>query len=453
MTKKITQCRACGSRALTPAFSLRPTTEKKWFRKEISSQYVLCDPSRDARACGLLQSATAGLVVDEDAPSARYRANREHLQKVATTCLELLSGRDCAALDIGCNDGTLLSHYPRWVERAGVDPSSEIDEIGAWARTVKAPFLSPDIDNAFEPGSFDIITAVSVLERMDDPRPMIAKVKSLLAEDGVFALETLYAPVTLTRNALDTLQAGVTALYSLSVLEWLLRDAGLKAFKGVLTEKNGGSIRLYITHADVDCHDFDPWYERLARIWDEENALAMRALQPYQSFDRRAEAIRRRFSEMLVDIAERGETVHLLGAEGPSRALIEWAGPASNVVTAVVDTAASRREVSWGPQAPRIISESESRAAEPNYLLAPARHKREMMERYRDVILRGAKLIFATPSPHVVSSANFASEYGGALADGDGAGGVETLRSILSTLGGPRLVAEQEKPLRAGAGS
>ncbi|WDI30067.1 class I SAM-dependent methyltransferase [Hyphococcus flavus] len=441
--KKITHCRACGSKALTPAFSMVFGGEPKLFsrKQQQSSDYVLCDPSRDARACGLLQSSVA----DAQAsfiPSARHSSTRDHLRSVATEALEMISGRDCSALDIGCNDGTLLSFYPRWVDRFGVDPSDYIEEIGDWAWTGKSVFPSEELDAAFGDKRFDIITAVSVFEHIDDPKSLLKRVKSLLTNDGVFVLETVYAPVALTRTCVETLQANISAVYSLSVIEWMLRDAGLKAFKGSITGKEGGSIRLFITHAGFDEYDFDPWFERLAQLWDEENALAMRALQPYQSFEQRAGEVQRDFIEILEDIQSRGECIHVLGAEPQTEAMLRWAGPAAKAVTAAVDTGAAREAERLGENGPRIISETECRAAEPDFLLASARYKREMMERWRESIMLGAKMIFITPTPLVITAANFASEYGKAINAGDGPAGTQSLRTILAAAGGPRLIAD-----------
>jgi SAM-dependent methyltransferase len=441
--KKVTNCRACGSKALSPAFAMSfgAAPRRMWRSGKETIEYLLCDPSRDARACGLLQSAVAG-VAETTEPSSRHSSVRDQLRAVATESLELISGRDCSALDIGCNDGTLLSFYPRWVERFGVDPANHIDEIGDWAWTAKAAFPSRDLDNAFGEKKFDIITAVSVLEHMDDPRGMFTRIKSILAEDGVFALETLYSPLVLTRNCIEALQGGASAVYSLSVIEWLVREAGLKIFKGALTSKDGGSIRVFITHQENEEFDFDPWFDRLARLWDEENALAMRAIQPYQSFEQRAERVRQNMLSMLEDMAERGENAHILGADPQTEALLRWLGPSSKVVTAAVDTAVARTMKTLGEKGPRVISETDSRAAEPNFLIAPTRFKRELLERWREAILLGAKMIFVTPTPYVITSANFATEYGKAISGGDGPGGVETLRAILSVSGGPRLIAE-----------
>ncbi len=453
--KKITQCRACGSKALTPAFRLAesgaPRADARGFgrKKRSDIEFLLCDASKDARACGLVQSAHEAGTPPAPAPSARYAATRAHLRRLATECLELISGRDCAALDIGCNDGALLSFYPRWVDRYGVDPSEQVEGVGDWAWTQREPFPSPALDRAFGGKQFDIITAANVLEEVDAPRAFLKRVKALLAPDGVFALETLYAPMTLMRCGIEQIAAGASALYSLAALERALRDAGLKIFRGALTDKEGGSIRLFATHEENPDHDFDPWYERLARLWDEENALALRTVQPYQAFERRALDSRAAFASLLEAARDRGERVFLMGAGGPSAALLHWAGPAQQAVSAVVEEGFPEGARLLG--GPQILNENEARAIEPDYLLAPASLKREALERWREAILLGAQIIVATPAPHIVSKHNYAAELAKTLAVGDAAGEVETLRAILAAAGKPRLVAvTAEKKAAAG---
>lgn len=445
--KKLTHCRACGSRALTPVFSMTTAPQGLFGPGRIGGKenggYVLCDPSRDARACGLLQAAAANVEI-HPSPSARHSSTRDHLRAVATEALEIISGRDCAALDIGCNDGTLLSFYPRWVDRYGIDSSALIEEIGDWAWSAQALFPSPEVDRALGQKKFDIITAISVLEQVDDARGFIKRARELLTEDGVLVIETLYAPSMLTRNGVEALQGGVSAVYSLAVLEWIVRECGLKIFKGALTGKAGGSIRLFITHAVNEDYDFDPWYERLARLWDEENALAMRAEQPYQSFEQRIAGVHRAIGDLFGEIAERGEHVHMLGADQITENMLRWIGGPARIVTAVVDTHAARDHERLGDHGPRIISEAECRAAQPDYLIAPARYKREVLERWRETILIGGRVIFLTPTPHIVTAANYAGEYGKAINAGDGPGGVETLRSILAAAGGLRLVTDND---------
>ena len=451
--KKITQCRACGSTALSPAFSLDGmTTARRGGRKPEPASFVVCDASQDAFACGLLQ---LGKVDRREAPvetaSATYRTNRSHLRSIATEALELISGRDCNALDIGCNDGTLLSFYPRWVDRYGVDTGDIVDAVGAWAWSAKASFPSAELDRAFGDKKFDLITAISILEKIAEPRAFVAAVKRNLARDGVLVLETLYAPMALARTSIEAFTSGAQAVYSLGVLERLLRDCDLKIFRGALTDKEGGSIRLFITHSDVSDYDFDPWYERLARLWDEENALALRSIQSYQAFEGRSTQARAQFQTVLKEAADRNESIQLLSSGPQAVALYRWAGEAASTICAAVDEKPPVAGQYLCEHGPVVISETDCRAAEPDFLLAPASLKREMLERWREAIMLGARMIIATPEPHIVNAHNFSAEFGKALAGGDNPGEVETLRTILNAAGGPRLVAQNGKDRSASA--
>lgn len=443
--KKIIQCRACGSKALTPAFRLaeagppRPDARGFGRKKRADVEFLLCDPSRDARACGLVQSAHERALNAPPSASSRYASTRAHLRRLATECLELISGRDCAALDIGCNDGALLSYYPRWVDRYGVDPAEHVEGVGDWAWTQREMFPSPALDRAFGDKQFDIVTAANVLEEVDAPRTFLRRIKSLLSPDGVLALETIYAPMTLMRAGVEQVAGGVSAVYSLAALERALRDAGFKIFRGALTDKEGGSIRLFATHEENADHDFDPWYERLARLWDEENALALRTVQPYQAFERRAVDARAEFVGLLDAVRDRGERLFLIGTGPASAALLHWAGAAQEAVSAVVEEGCAEGVRLLG--GPQILNENEARAIEPDYFLVPASLKREALERWREAILLGAQIIVATPTPHVVSKHNYAAELAKCLSVGDAAGEVETLRAILAAAGRPRLVA------------
>jgi hypothetical protein len=251
--------------------------------------------------------------------------------------------------------------------------------------------------------------------------------------------------MTLTRTAAEAFAGGVAAVYSISVLERILRACELKIFRGSLTEKEGGSIRLFITHAESPDYDFDPWFERLAQLWDEENALSLRTRAPYQAFEHRADGARKAFEELMAGIAQRDEKAHLFGADACASMLYAWAGKHSKAIEAVIGVAEIESGERLAPGGPLVISESESRAIEPDYIIAPPALKREILERWRDPVLRGAKVVFATPYPHIVHSGNYAAEFGKSLSGGDGAGGAENLRAILSAAGGLRLVSDSTR--------
>ena len=456
MTKKKPTCIACGSHHLTPV-QLMPNSSKGspvplFSHGAKDASFGLCDPMENSRACGLLQSLHHE-DQQESLPSSTFRVTRDHLRCAATEALELISGRDCAALDIGCNDGTLLSFYPQWVERFGVDTDASVSNIGEWAWSAQANYPSQELDEAFGTKMFDIITCISTLEYCQDPAELLNAIKARLVPDGVVVLETLYAPVVISSTQVDSLAPSLCGLYTLNVLEDLARRAGLKIFKGALTGKDGGSIRLFLTHAEQDEFDFEPWSERLAKLWDEETVLALRDRAPYQAFRNRADSARETLQNTLRDFSKRADIVCLLGTDENSQCLIKWLGKEACVIRHVVDygSIAQSEPSSKSALAPcpkglnaKVISPEQVDALSPDVLIAPARHKREMLEQWRDFIFAGGQMLFASPEPFIVHAGNYSAEYGKVIAQGDGAGGVETLRAILHASGGPRLISHNE---------
>ena len=100
---------------------------------------------------------------------------------------------------------------------------------------------------------------------------------------------------------------------------------------------------------------------------------------------------------------------------------------------------------------PPVISETESRAVGPDWLIAPAALKREILERWRDYILQGGKVLFVTPGLHAVNAGNYASEFGKSLAGAEGGAGADSLRSILRAAGGLRVVGGKDARKAASA--
>jgi SAM-dependent methyltransferase len=97
-------------------------------------------------------------------------------------------------LDVGCADGRLLDWYRTSsvgdrLETHGI----EMDESAAAAakrrghRVVAGRF---EVDRELEPGAFDLILALHVIEHVDDPKRFAQRAASLLAPGGLFFVAT-----------------------------------------------------------------------------------------------------------------------------------------------------------------------------------------------------------------------------------------------------------------------
>jgi 2-polyprenyl-3-methyl-5-hydroxy-6-metoxy-1,4-benzoquinol methylase len=106
----------------------------------------------------------------------------------------LATGTDTALLDVGCGDGRLLDVIRRFAPKSWQLAGIEIAE-GAAGRAASRGFEVKSGDfESLEVGDweerFDIALMHHVIEHVRDPRAVLRKVSSLMAEGGVFSVET-----------------------------------------------------------------------------------------------------------------------------------------------------------------------------------------------------------------------------------------------------------------------
>ena len=211
-------CRVCGSAALTPVIDLGPQFLQGSFVKpgkespplrKIPLTLVRCDPMRDESACGILQMEHS--VPPEVLYSAYwYRSGtnqtmRDHLRSIAEKCVSIL-GRDRGiALDIGCNDGTLLANYPQGFVRIGVDPSDVAQQVPKPTVVIQDVFPSAELDTFLQDRKCDIITSIAMFYDLEDPITFSQSIKNVLAPDGIWVFEMSYMPAMLQMNSYDTI--------------------------------------------------------------------------------------------------------------------------------------------------------------------------------------------------------------------------------------------------------
>ena len=175
-------CRVCGSSALTPVIDLgeqhlqgsfvKPGKELPPMRK-IALSLLRCDPTRDEKACGLLQMQHS--VPPEVLYSAYwYRSGtnhtmRQHLKGIAEQGMAILNREQLKVLDIGCNDGTLLGYYPATYSKYGVDPSDVAQEIAKDVKVFQDIFPSNELADSLQDEKLDLITSIAMFYDLEDP--------------------------------------------------------------------------------------------------------------------------------------------------------------------------------------------------------------------------------------------------------------------------------------------
>src|SRR5262249_10305354 len=129
------------------------------------------------------------------------RATAEHLQRITP----LRTGD--VVLDIGSNDGTLLSFFSAANELVGIDPTA--DHFGAsypaHVHRIADFFSAQKFKDVVGGRKAKLVTSIAMVYDLEAPLEFIRELSDILAADGVWHLEQSYLPLMLKRNAYDTI--------------------------------------------------------------------------------------------------------------------------------------------------------------------------------------------------------------------------------------------------------
>ena len=414
-------CRVCGSAELTHVIDLGDQYLQGSFVKpdvlmppsrRLPTKLVRCDVTKNQNGCGLLQLAHSFppeiLYANYWYRSATNETMRCHLAEIAKSATSFLNRPDLVVLDIGCNDGTLLANYPAGTRLFGIDPSDIANEIVGPVTVINTVFPSSQAIAELPENGIDIVTSIAMFYDLEDPVDFAANVKRLLKPDGVWIFEMSYLPLMLLQNSFDTICHEHLEYYSLAVLETIAARAGLRIFKILVNDINGGSIRCYACNDSNRSYGSSADRELIHLFRIKEFEMELDTDRPYLDFQRRIEKLRDQLNTILFDITARRERIHIYGASTKGNVLLQWYG----INRAIVDCAADRNPNKVGAKTLGtgipIVSEDTSRALQPDYyLVLPWHFKKEFLERERSTIMRGTKMIFPLPEIQIVSSANY----------------------------------------------
>jgi SAM-dependent methyltransferase len=328
---------------------------------------------------------------------------RDHLRGIAEEAASLINTRSAFVLDIGCNDGTLLSSYPADFVKFGIDPSNAVETVAPGITVVRDLFPSKALLKVLEDRKFDAVTSIAMLYDLEDPIAFAQGVKQVLAPEGVWIFEMSYMPLMLQMNSYDTICHEHLEYYSLGVLEFILGRAGLKVFRADLNDINGGSIRCYATQEANFAFHTDRFSAGVAAIRRSEFDLALDTDTPYRDFQTKVEAHRDELARIVKDLKRAGKRIHVYGASTKGNTILQFCG----IDNTVIDYAADRNPdkhgaKTLGTEIP-IISEEASRAMNPDYyLVLPWHFRKEFIEREAAMLERGVGMIFPLPQIEVV---------------------------------------------------
>lgn len=308
--------------------------------------------------------------------------------------------KEFAVLDIGANDGTLLSNYSKKYFRIAVEPIKKFApncKVNS-DKVVSDFFNYKSVAKKIGNKKINIITAISCFYDIDKPNDFVNDISKLLAPNGIFVIQQNYLAEMLRLNAFDNIVHEHLEYYSLLSLEKLLSQHNLEVFDVELSYINGGSFRTYISRkGEREISD------TVLKMRQKEKKLKLDDKQTYLNFAKRVSSNGKKIYDFIEKEKSKGKITYIYGASTRGNTLLQFFNLDYNLIPAAVE----RNKEKWGCKISSvgipIISEKEARKHQPDYMLVlPWFFKEEFIEREKEYLKRGGHFIFPLPKMEIV---------------------------------------------------
>lgn len=406
----VTTCQVCDSSELESILFLGYLPPVNLMRKIGARPHEQASYPAELLRCRKCQLVQLGLIVDPAVlfpPEYPYtsgttkilRDNFAELYREAKGIIGL-DPKDLV-VDIGSNDGTLLSNFSGAGHAVqGIEPA----EVGNLANQRNIPtlisFFGPSAAKTVrqQRGLAKIVTATNVFAHMENIHEILDSIISLLSDQGVFISESHYLLPLVETLQYDTIYHEHLRYYSLESLEYLLKMHGLTVIHAKRIPTHGGSIRVYAAKRGTY-----PVRETVEAIRQEEQRAGLNAAS-LREFRARVVQSKLELHALLLDMKRRGARVYGIGAPSRASTLINYVGIDDGIMDCVLEVKDSHKVGKYIPGTV-IPVEEESRLYQdqPEYAMLLSWHiADELAPKLKQKGFKG-KFIVPLPTPRVMA--------------------------------------------------
>ena len=261
-------------------------------------------------------------------------ASRTHFEELAKWTTERKSlSAESLVVDIGSNDGTLLSYFKEQTQCAvfGVDPSPNIALI-AQERGI------PTVVDLFGASAVaqigrkaDVITSTNTFNHISDVRGFMDSIDSLLAPEGLFVFEVPYLLDLVRQTAFDTIYLEHILYFAVRPFAQFFASRGYGIVYIERTPYMGGSIRVAIQKGATHTTE-------VTVLLKEEEETHLFSNETYKLFMSRVETLKKNLMAELQSLGSQNAVVMGVGAATKGNTLLNYCGVTSKEVRCVTDS-------------------------------------------------------------------------------------------------------------------
>jgi methylation protein EvaC len=337
----------------------------------------------------------------------RYHASgsaghREHFGRQARRFLDTeLNRPDPFMVEIGCNDGVLLSTIAgAGVRHLGVEPSGNVADVARGKGiTVRTAFFDESTARAVraEHGPANVVFAANTICHIEYVESVFRGAAELLAPDGVFVFEEPYLGTIIERTAFDQIYDEHCFYFTVRSVRATVRRFGLELVDVEKTPLHGGELRYTVARpgARPPAASVDRWLAQ-----ELEQGLA--EPETFKRFGEAVAEVRDELLALLRELSAAGRRVIGYGAPGKATTVTNYCGIGTDLIPYVCDsTPAKQGHLVPGSHLP-VRPPSAFTQDPPDYALLFAwNHAEEIMNNEREFSRAGGRWIRYIPTVHI----------------------------------------------------
>lgn len=229
---------------------------------------------------------------------------------------------DDLIVEIGSNDGTMLSNFVRYnFNILGIDPSRAADLAEEKNVPTLKDFFNGDTAKRVlsEKGNAKIISASNVFAHVQNLDSFMEGIKILLKDRGTFIQESGYIKTLIEHNQYDSIYVEHLRYYSLKSLINLFNKFEMDVFDAEIITTHGGSIRTYACKKGQI-----PVSKNVQKILKNEEETGIHALELYEGFGEAVKNNREELKRIIFNIKSQGKKIAGIGAPAKGNTLLNY---------------------------------------------------------------------------------------------------------------------------------
>lgn len=330
----------------------------------------------------------------------------EHSERYAQRMVEecQLDGKRMV-IEVASNDGYLLQYFKRQgVPILGIEPARN---VAATAQKAGIPTLVEFVGEETarkivgEGHQADLLIANNVLGHVPDVNDFVEGLRILLKPQGILTLEFPHVLRLMEGNEFDTIYHEHFSYWSLLSAKKVFEKHGLKVFNVEELSTHGGSLRLFVGHADNQEKGVMPSVDALDR---REAEAGLDKMDTYAAFGAQVRETKSLLLEFFIRAKREGKSIAGYGAPAKGNTLLNYCGIGTDFLDYTVDLNPRKQNHFLPGTCIPIFAPDKIAQTRPDYLLIlPWNLKNEIMEQMAFVREWGCQFVIPIPQLEVVS--------------------------------------------------